>query len=167
MNSKSKTVKVTADIAGNVIIPSKNNMEWGHIRVEQEKMVIDDRGFARKKKVSALISGTINDLKGFGWNANEMIEGHVVFKEQLKPFNKKDPERDFKIAGKTNIVCCIDGEPIYRKTFYTQLDDARNTYITDEFGNILNHTNGEAIREAYLELSEKEESVENVNLSNL
>ena len=32
MNSK---VKVTADELGNVVVISKNNPEWGHIRLEQ------------------------------------------------------------------------------------------------------------------------------------
>ena len=66
MNSK---VKVTADAIGNVVIPSKNNADWGHIRVQQERIVIDERGIARKKTVSALIPGLINDLKSFGWKA--------------------------------------------------------------------------------------------------
>ena len=158
METSVKTVKITADNAGNVIIPSSNNPEWGYIRVEQEKVVFDDQGFVRKKKVSALIAGVINDLKCLNWTANQMVEGHVIFKEQLFPFNKKDPERDYKIAGKTGIVCCINNSPIYRKTFYTPLDDPRNTYIIDDFGDICKHTNSDEIKAAYAQLSEEEET---------
>lgn len=153
MNSK---VKVTADAAGNVVVPSKNNPEWGHIRVEQDRMVTDDRGFARKKRVSALIPGLIADLKCYGWKAGQEVEGTIIFKEQLEPFNPKDPERDYKIAGKTGVVCCIDGQPIYRKTFYKEDSRAKDVHILDEDGNPVTHNNGDAIRAAYKELAEKE-----------
>lgn len=142
-----KSVKVTGDEAGNVIVPSNNNPEWGHIRVEQERMVVDDRGFARKKKVSALIPGTIEDLKGFGWKKGESVEGRIVIKERLEPFNENEPERDYKIAGETGIVCCIDGQPIYRKAFYTL-----NMNAYDE---TVEHDNGDAIKAAYAALTEK------------
>lgn len=134
-------VIVTADAAKNVIVPSKNSPEWGVIRVEQTRMVIDAGGFARKKKVSALIPGLITDLKGFGWNAGEEVEGKIIVKEQLTPFNEKDPERDYKIAGKTGIVCCVDGQPIYRKAFYTLNQEAYDV--------TLEHNNTEAIRAEY------------------
>ena len=112
-------VKVTADQAGNVIVRSAKNPEYGHIRVEQIRMVIDDTGFARKKKLSALIPGTVEDLKGFGWSDSDEVGGHIIVKDSLKPFNKKDPERDYKVAGKSGVVCCVDGQPIFRRNFYT------------------------------------------------
>jgi hypothetical protein len=152
MNSK---VRVMADAAGNVVVPSKNNSEWGHIRVTQDRMVIDDRGFARKRTLSALIPGTVNDLKGFGWKKDQEVEGTVFFKEQLEPFNKKDPDRDFKKAGKTDVVCCIDGQPIYRKTFYSQLPQVTDEHILDDEGYPLSHDNVDDIRAAYIELEEK------------
>ena len=71
MNSK---VKVTADDAGNVIIPSQSNPEWGYIRVIQDRMFIDDNGFARKKTLSALIPGLVTDLKGFDWKNNQEVK---------------------------------------------------------------------------------------------
>lgn len=117
-NSK---VKVTANKEGHVIVKSGTNAIYGHIRVEQVRMVIDDvTGFAKRKKISALIPGIIDDLKGFGWSDNQEIEGKIRIVEQLYPFNKKDPDRDLKIAGESGIVCCKDGTPIYRKHFYTQ-----------------------------------------------
>jgi len=158
MSEKKNTVIVSADKAGLVVIPSKNNPEWGNIRLTQNRIVVDDKGFARKRTISALIAGTIEDLKSFGWKAGEAIEGNIIFKEQLEPFNKKDPERDYKIAGKTEIVCCIDGEPIYRKTFYVRDANAQDVHILDEQGQPMSHTNGDAIRAAYLELQEKEET---------
>jgi hypothetical protein len=154
MNSK---VKVTADAAGNVIVTSKNNPEFGYIRVEQDRMVIDERGFARRKTVSALIPGTVSDLKSFGWTKGAEVSGKIVIKEQTTPFNSKDPERDYKIAGKTGIVCCLYGEPIYRKLFYSLDANASDVVIA--------HDNGEAIKAAYAELSEQEAKQEESNLT--
>jgi len=164
MNSK---VKVTADAVGNVVIPSKNNAEWGHIRVEQERIVIDERGFARKKRVSALIPGLIADLKSFGWKAGQELKGTIIFKEQLTPFNPRDPERDYKIAGRTGIVCCIYGEPVYRKTFYNTNPEAQDVQIMDENNNPISHTNGEEIRIAYKQLTEQDVTLENETLGSM
>jgi len=141
-------VIVTADAAGNVIVPSKNNAEWGHIRVTQDRMVVDDNGFARKKNLSALIVGKISDLKGFGYKKDQEIEGKIVFKESLEPFNTNDPERDYKKAGKTGIICCQDGQPIYRKNFYKQDEESMDVCV--------DHTNGDDIKVAYAALKEAE-----------
>lgn len=143
MNSR---VKVTADELGNVVVVSKNNPEWGHIRVEQTRITIDDNGFARKKTISALIHGTTDDLTDFGWRAGQQLDGKIIFKESLEPFNVKDPERDYKVAGKTGIVCCLDGQPIYRKTFYTTNASAQDIAVA--------HNNVEDIRAAYADTVE-------------
>jgi len=139
-------VVVAADKAGNVIVRSSNNPEYGHIRVEQTRMVIDDSGFARRKKLSALIPGLVEDLKGFGWTAGELVDGKIIVKESLTPFNANDPERDYKIAGSSGIVCCQDGQPIYRKNFFTLNASAEDT--SEE------HTNGDEIKAAYAVLKE-------------
>lgn len=143
MNSK---VKVTADELGNVVVVSKNNPTWAHIRVEQTRVVVDDNGFARKRSISALIHGTTEDLKSFGWVLGQELSGKIIFKESLQPFNMKEPERDYKIAGKTGIVCCLDGQPIYRKTFYTLNSNSEDSAIA--------HNNTEDIRAAYSTLTE-------------
>lgn len=153
MDSK---VKVTADELGNVVVVSKNNPEWAHIRVEQSRIVIDDAGFARKKNISALIHGTTDDLKSFGWTKGQELTGKIVFKESLEPFNLSQPERDYKIAGKTGIVCCLDGQPIYRKTFYTLNSKAEDISVA--------HNNTEDIRAAY---SISSEAIEDNNMADL
>lgn len=145
---KSK-VKVTADEAGNVIIKTKNP-DYGYIRVEQTKMVLDGTGFARKKTLAALVPGEIEDLKMFGWTAGQEIEGNIVVKESLQPFNKKDPDRDFKVAGESGIVCTLDDQPIYRKHVYTFNSSVEDTLIE--------HNNDQEIK-AWYEVN-KEEMVE-------
>lgn len=154
MNSK---VKVVGDETGSVIVISKNNSDFGTIRVVQDRVVFDETGFARKKSVSALIAGKVSDLKSFGWKSNQELTGKIVIRESLTPFNAKDPDRDFKLAGKSNIVCCVDGEPIYRKTFYTE-----NESTQDE---IIAHNNTDAIRAAFLEEQEKSKSSESANFN--
>jgi hypothetical protein len=139
-------VVVTADKAGNVITRSQNNPDFGHIRVEQTRMLVDDNGFARMKKLSALIPGSIEELQGFGWSANQEVEGKVVVKERLTPFNPKDPERDFKIAGASGIVCTVNGTPIYRKHIFSFDVSAQDT--------TLDHDNQEEIKSAYAEAKE-------------
>ena len=55
-----KTI-VLGNSTGGVIHTSKNT-EYGYIRVEQERSLFDNKGFLRRKPISALIPGTITDL---------------------------------------------------------------------------------------------------------
>ena len=139
-------VIVTANEAGQVIVRSENNSEWGHIRVEQTQMIIDDQGFAKKTRRSALIPGLIEDLTSFGYSANQQVDGKVLIKESCVPFNKKNPKRDLKIAGDSGVVCSQDGMPIYRKSIFTtdpsQVDD------------LVSHTNDDEIKASYAAKSE-------------
>lgn len=140
------SVVVTGDAAGNVIMTSKNNPEYGFIRVEQSRMLVDDRGWARKKTVSALIPGKVEDLKGFDWSAGEIVEGKVTVTESLTPFNEQEPSRDLKIAGDTGVICTQDGNPIYRKTVFSFDKNASDTFIK--------HDNVDEIRAAQKAVSE-------------
>ncbi len=139
-------VVVTGDAAGNVIITSANNPEYGFIRVEQSRMLVDDRGWARKKTVSALIPGKVEDLQGFEWSAGEMVSGKVVVEESLTPFNTQDPDRDLKIAGDTGVICTFEGQPIYRKTRYSIDANSSDTFIK--------HDNVDEIRAAQQVMTE-------------
>jgi hypothetical protein len=139
-------VTVTADAAGNAIIPSQNNLEWGYIRLVQIRTIVGIDGFAKKRPASALVLGTLEVLKELGWTKDQELPGKIIFKEQLTPFSKKDPIRDHKIAGETKLVCCIDGHPIYRKSFYSEDKDAVDV--------LLQHTNGDDIKAAYSELKQ-------------
>jgi len=143
------TVKVTANDAGQVIVRSENNPEWGHIRVEQTLLVVDDQGFAKKSRRSALIPGLIEDLSAFGYTAGQEISGKIIIKESLTPFNKKNPKRDLKIAGDSGVVCRQDGMPIFRKSVFTaDLSKGDDT---------LSHTNDDEIKAAYAAKAEAKE----------
>jgi L-ascorbate metabolism protein UlaG (beta-lactamase superfamily) len=60
------------------------------------------------------------------------LPGRVVIRESLKPFNDKDPSRDLKIAGDTGVVCKVNGQPIYRKTIYTDVAAVEEVQIAHD-----------------------------------
>ena len=138
MNSK---VTVVADPVTGAVINKSNNPDYGYVKLAQSKTVIDDNGFLRKTVLTALIQAPIGILQEMNYYAGQQLEGSIVIKESMTPFNKKDPSRDLKIAGKTGIVCTVNGEPIYRKTVYSQAANAVDVTIQ--------HDNVEELREAY------------------
>lgn len=138
-----KTI-VTANETGQVINVSANNPDYGYIRVEQTQSSFDTSGWVRLRTVSALIPGAVDDLKSLGWAPGMQLSGNIVTTESLEPFNPENPEKDYKIAGETEIVCCLDGQPIYRRSFYTEDPNRTNTLIE--------HNNTDAIKAAYAAL---------------
>jgi hypothetical protein len=132
-------VVVTADKNGNVIGVSENNPDYGYVRVEQTGSFINDQGWLRVSKRSALIKGLVKDLMETGFTEGQELDGKVIVVESLNPFNPENPDKDLKIAGETGVVCRIDDQPIYRQSFYTT-----NNNLQDE---LIMHTNSEEIRE--------------------
>ena len=133
-------VEVLADDMGNVVRLSKNNPEYSHIRLGYKSISIGKGGWLRERNLTALIMGTTEDLTSYAKNLGKTLPGKIVVKESLNPFNTKDPNRDLKYAGDTGVVCCVDGQPIYRKTEYTYDVNAQDVLI--------NHDNGDDIRSA-------------------
>ncbi len=132
-------VVVTADKNGNVIGISERNPEYGYVRVEQTGSFINEQGWLRISRRSALIKGTVNDLMETGFKAGQELPGKIVVRESLNPFNPENPDRDLKIAGDSGVVCRLDDQPIYRQTFYTMNENAMDELI--------HHSNTEEIRE--------------------
>jgi len=140
MNSKVKVV--AADAAGSVITKSENNPEYGYVRLEQTRLVINENtNFMEPKTLSVLIHGTIDNLKKSGFYAGQELPGVITVKESTEPFNKTNPERDLKVAGSTGIVCTVNGQPIYRKTVYSQTSSAEDVLVK--------HDNTDQLRAAY------------------
>jgi len=143
MNSK---VIVTADPTTNAVINvSQNKPEWGYIRVQQVKTMIDDNGFLKRKPISAIVPALLTDLKESGFFAGQQLDGKIIVEESLEPFNDKTPERDLKIAGETGIVCTVSGQPIYRRTKFSFDGNVSDTLIK--------HDNVEQLRAAYANAS--------------
>jgi hypothetical protein len=137
MNSK---VKVVADATG-AIINLSSNPTYGYVKFEQTKTAIDDNGFLRRKSVSSLVHGTVEELKSMGFYAGQELPGNIIVQESLAPFNNKTPERDLKVAGDTGIICTYEGSPIYRRTIYSNAGNAQDVLIK--------HDNVDQLRTAY------------------
>ena len=133
-------VRITPDENGNVVTISENNPDFAHIRVEQDTYMYDDNGWLRARKLSALIHAETATLIGMNYQPNQELPGNIIVKESLTPFQAKDSDRDLKYAGKTGVICRVDDQPIYRKTFYSENPNAVHELIQ--------HTNSDEIRAA-------------------
>jgi len=140
MNFKQQPVVIVKDDMGNTIRISKNNPEYAHVRLSQERSWLSAMGWFTKRNVTTLIHGKTDEIKASGIGRMKKLPGNIRIVEQLTPFNESNPDRDLKYAGDTGVVCCQDGQPIYRRTFY----DA-TAQLEDE---LIAHTNSDAIREA-------------------
>ena len=139
MNS---TVKIVADATtGAVVRVSEINPEFASVRLEQVRTVIGNNNFIERKTVSTLLQGATADLTAMGFYAGQELPGTIVIEESLTPFNKKNPERDLKIAGETGIICSVGGQPIYRRAVFSTASNATDTLIK--------HDNVEQLRSAY------------------
>lgn len=121
-----------------VITLSKNNPEYGYIRVTQERLLINKKGWVSIRPLSALVQADVNTLKMLNWEANKQLKGQIVIKESFESFTPDNPDKDLKIAGETGIPCCVDGQPIYRKCFY----DPTGNDVDD----LIQHNNTEEIK---------------------
>jgi hypothetical protein len=130
-------VYIVGDDNGSVINVSKNNPNFGWITIRQDKLTISNN-WAQNKSVSTLISGEINILEAFNFAPGQVLDGQIVIIEQLTPFTSED--RDVKVAGSTGVVCSVKGQPVYRKTFFTEDMTKRDVLVA--------HDNTEEIRQA-------------------
>jgi hypothetical protein len=133
-------VNIIADDMGNVIRQSSTNSEFAHVRLQQERVTFGNTGWVKKSSLSTLLHGKLEDLQSLGLENMKSLPGKIIIKESLEPFSNTDPERDYKYAGDTGIVCCQDGQPIYRKTFYVSDTTAEDVLVA--------HTNGQDIKDA-------------------
>jgi hypothetical protein len=145
---KDSNVRVTALKDGSVVNANANG-NLGYVRVEQERYFCNKKGFLKKAVVSALMLGEHKILESIGFFNGQELQGKIVIKESLDPFNLQNPDKDYKYAGTTNIVCCQDGQPIYRRAFYNMDGTDTDEYVV--------HNNFDAIRNATSHLTEKEQ----------
>lgn len=133
-------VRVTADENGNVVTISEKNPDFAHIRVVQNSIMFDENGWLKAKQLSALIHADTATLLAMNYQPDQELPGNIIIKEALMPFSNNDSDRDLKYAGSTGIVCRVDDQPIYRKTFYTETPNMNHELI--------HHTNSDEIRAA-------------------
>jgi len=139
-------VKVVADPTTNAVVHVSNNDQFGYIRLEQVRTVIDEKTqFLKRKVFSTLIHGEIDALRAAGYYAGQELPGNILIEESFLPFNSKNPERDLKIAGSTGIVCIGDDngtlKPIYRRNVYSPSSKKED--------NTIDHVNKEEIKAAF------------------
>ena len=134
------SVNILADDMGNVIRQSSSNSEYGYVRLQQQRVTFSNTGWVKNSNITTLLHGKMEDLQALDLKADDTLPGKIIIKESLEPFSNNDPDRDFKYAGETGIICAVDGQPIYRKTFFVADATAEDVLIA--------HTNGDAIREA-------------------
>lgn len=129
-----------------VIAPSKKNPAIYNVRVEQEVPEFSGRFLNIKRRV-AYINGSLTDLLKMNYQAEQELEGKIVVIESTTPPNSDNLAQHMKIAGETNLPCTIEGQPIYRQSFYTTNIEAQDVFIQ--------HDNGEEIREANRRIREE------------
>ncbi len=140
MQNLNQEVSIVADDMGNVIRQSQNNPEYGHIRLVQDRITINN-GFVNKKPVSTLLQGQMEVLQSLGWDADTKPGGRIVVLESFT-----GDERNLKMAGDTGVICkSVDRETgeernIYRTTKFKSDPNAQDTFI--------DHTNADEIRTA-------------------
>ena len=140
MNLKQAKVTIVKDDMGSAIRISKKNAEYAYVRLTQDRTVISATGWLESKPYSALIQGKTETLKKSGIGRMKTLPGNIYVTE-----SHTGDERNIKRAGKTGIICCVDGEPIYRTMQYDGTGIKQDTLIT--------HNNNEAIKDAYKEES--------------
>jgi hypothetical protein len=131
-------VNVSSNEDNSIITLSKNNPEYGYIRVTQQRLLINKKGWVSIRPLSALVQADVETLKMLNWSPNQQLKGQIVIKESFEPFTPDNPDKDLKIAGETGIPCCVDGQPIYRKCFY----DPTGNDVDD----LIQHNNTEEIK---------------------
>ena len=136
--NKETEVTIVPNKMGAKIRVSVNNAEYAHVLLKQEKTIISSTGWVKPSVVHALLHGKLEDIQSIGIAELSTLPGQIVVKESLGAFDSKNPEQDYKYAGKTGVVCCKHGEPIYRKCFYDP------TML--EIDELVSHTNGDDIR---------------------
>ena len=162
MKQTSSKVTVAPDEQGNAIRVSKNNAEYGHVRIVQNSVQFNTQGWVNKKQFSTLIHGTVEDLKDLEFKPNMELDGNIIVREQLTAFNQNEPERDLKIAGETGIVCKgVDQETgevkeIYRKSFYDPTGLQKSISIPHINGDEIREANGDATSSTKKTLSQSE-----------
>ena len=141
MNTNSSNVRISPDEQGNAIRVSKNNPEYAHMRVTQERVDFGSNGWVNRKVLSALIHGKTDDLKEMNFKVGQELSGKIIILESFEGRTE-----DLKIAGETGVTCKgVDQETgevkdIYRTTRYDATGQMSNILIP--------HVNGDEIREA-------------------
>lgn len=119
----SNQVQVTLHPETGAAVNPTNNPEVYRIRVEQSTTKCNS-GFARIEKRSALINGPKEVMETLA--KQKTLQGKIVVEESITPFWKgQEP----KINPSTGEVVMQGGNPIYRRTTFTQNVQANDVLV--------------------------------------
>jgi hypothetical protein len=130
-------VTVITDPQGRVVIPT-NNPDYGYVKLQQKIKEFDEAGWLQVKTRTTLVKGRLDWLNDLRWTAGMKLPGRLVVRESLEPFNPENAEHEIKYAGDTGVICRVDDQPIYRRSFWDQTGVKQDVLIT--------HTNIDEIR---------------------
>jgi hypothetical protein len=117
-------VRVTAHPkTGAVVTPSKNNAEYGTIRVEESGLRISN-GFANMKRRPAFIRGKVSDLSGL--KAGDELPGKIIAKESFEPWYEGQTPKMNPTTEKAHLV---DGQKVFLQYEYTEDLTAQDSLI--------------------------------------
>jgi len=102
------------------------------IRLNQSKAEVTQQGFVKLSNRVFYVKGSKEELQALGWNKDTQLTGNLVVQESLEPFNKSNPDYDFKVVPGTGVICTVDGEPIYRRTIWDPTGNVTDTFIAHD-----------------------------------
>ena len=133
-------VNVTLHPETGVAVNPTSNPDIYRLRVEQTTNTFNG-GFVRAEKRSALINGPKEVLEGLA--KQKVLQGKIVVEESTTEFwAGQDP----KINPTTSEVVMHNGQPVYRRTTFTQDVNAQDVLVqsTVSVQAPVGATNGEA-----------------------
>ena len=102
------------------------------IRLNQSRAEVTQQGFVKLSNRVFYVKGSKEELQALGWNKDTQLTGNLVVQESLEPFNKSNPDYDFKVVPGTGVICTVDGEPIYRRTLWDPTGNVTDTFIAHD-----------------------------------
>lgn len=102
------------------------------IRLNQSRAEVTQQGFVKLSNRVFYVKGSKEELQALGWNKDTQLTGNLVVQESLEPFNKSNPDYDFKVVPGTGVICTVDGEPIYRRTIWDPTGNVTDTFIAHD-----------------------------------
>jgi len=119
-------VKVVAHPeTGAIITVSKNNSQYGTIRLDSENVSLEGK-FMNKSKRTAFIRGKVEDLQSLGYKAGQTLGGKIVKKESFSPFYEGQSP---KVNPSNGEIILTNGEETFLDYTYTADNNALDTWV--------------------------------------
>ena len=83
-------VQIVPDELGNVVRQSKNNSEYGYVRLQQDRVTYSNGGWLKRSNVSTLLHGKVEDFDAIGIKDNHTLAGANIKIWEDREIKKKD-----------------------------------------------------------------------------